>query len=83
MQFQPDESYSGFVRGYAAATQQAVFTDGRVNGVPASILVDTGSATTIDCGKCQGDARKLQQVSGGPIVVANGELYCQSGERAI
>ena len=56
---------------------QAVFTEGKVDGVAASILVDTGSAVTIVHRRLwergQGDARKLQQVSGGPVVVANGE----------
>ena len=61
----------------STATQQAVFTDGKVDGVPASILVDTGSAVTIIHRRLWerggGDSRKLHQVSGGPVVVANGE----------
>ena len=31
----------------STAPQQAVFTDGKVDGVPTSILIDTGSAVTI------------------------------------
>ena len=61
----------------STATPQAVFTEGKVDGVAASILVDTGSAVTIVHRRLwergQGDVRKLQQVSGGPVVVANGE----------
>lgn len=54
--------------------QQAIFTNGKVNGVPTLLLVDTGSAVTIIHRRLweQGQASTLQKVDGGPIVAANG-----------
>jgi len=61
----------------SAATLHAVFVEGKVDGVPASILVDTGSAVTIVHRRLwergQVGSGKLQPVEGGPIVVANGD----------
>lgn len=65
----------------STATQQAIFTDGRVDGVPAKLLVDTDSAVTIvhqhlwERGRNTGQRkfRKLQQITGSPVVTANGE----------
>lgn len=55
--------------------QQAIFTNGKVNGVPTLLLVDTGSAVTIIHRRLweQGQASTLQKVDGGPIVAANGQ----------
>ena len=61
----------------SVANQLAVFADGTVDGVPASILVDTGSAVTIVHRRVwergQAGSSKLRPVAGGPVVVANGE----------
>ena len=43
-----------------------------MDGVPASILVDTGSAVTIVHRRVW-ERGKLRPVAGGPVVVANGE----------
>lgn len=59
--------------------QQAVFTEGKVDNVPAKLLVDTGSAVTIlhrrlwERGKAMGHSRKLHQLIGRPVVAANRE----------
>ena len=61
--------------------QHAIFADGRVNGVPASLLIDTGAAVTLvhrrlwERGRTT-SRRKVElcdSPSGGPIVAANGE----------
>ena len=57
-------------------TQDTVYTNGKVNGIATSILVDTGSAVTIiHCklwGRGRPDRRNLNQ-SSVPVVVANRE----------
>ena len=64
--------------------QQAVFTDGRVDGVPAKLLVDTESPVTIQftiafgsADKAAWDARGTHNsLRGTPVVTASGEpLY--------
>jgi len=62
--------------------QQAIFTNGKVNGVPTLLLVDTGSAVTIIHRRLweQGQASTLQKVDGGPIVAANGQSLSILGQ---
>jgi len=62
--------------------QQAIFTNGKVNGVPTLLLVDTGSAVTIIHHRLweQGRASTLQKVDGGPIVAANGQSLSILGQ---
>ena len=61
----------------SAAAQGAVYVSGRVNGVKASVLVDTGSAVTIIHHKLWENGRKGASAhlrpSSEPVVVANGE----------
>ena len=70
----------------SSATQQAIFVDGRVDGVSAKLLVDTGSAVTIihrrlwERGRGIRRSRKLQQLTGGPVVAANGEPLSIMGQ---
>ena len=72
----------------STAMQQAIFTNGRVDGVPALLLVDTGSAVTIihrrlweqGRGAAERARSKLQKATGGPIVAANGESLSILGQ---
>ena len=57
--------------------QQAVFVKGQVNGVSASLLVDTGSAVMLVHKRLlegsSGAGGGLREISGSPVVAANGQ----------
>ena len=59
------------------AIQQAVLVKGQVNGISASLLVDTGSAVTLVHKRLfegsQGFGGGLRESSGGPVVTANAQ----------
>ena len=63
----------------SSVTQQAVFTDGQVDGIPVRLLLDTGSTVIImhhhlwECRQSMGCSRKLQQLTGSPVIATNEE----------